>query len=67
MRVNVEELPDWNVEIREVSAGVYNVKAVHPSGMSIDLTDTDPEALLERAKESARGMLQQVKHRFREP
>jgi hypothetical protein len=57
MRVEIEGLPDWTLEIREVSAGVYNVKGVHSSGANIDLTDTDPELLLERAKESAKSML----------
>ena len=51
MRIEVEDLPDWVFEIREVSVGVYNVRGVHSLGPSIDLTDGgDPELLLEKAK-----------------
>jgi hypothetical protein len=56
MRVEVEDLPDWTFEVREVSAGVYNVRAVHLLGPSVDLTDTSPEVLLEKAKDQAKSL-----------
>jgi hypothetical protein len=62
MKVEVEGLPDWIFDIREVSVSVYNVRAVHSSGASVDLTDAaDPELLLERAKESALSMQEALK------
>lgn len=52
-----EGLSDWTFEIREVSAGVYNVHAVHSSGASIGFTDgCNEELLLKRAKEEAVSM-----------
>ena len=63
MKVEVEDFPDWIFNIRETSVGVYNVRAVHTSGASIDLTDatSDPEELMERAKESAASMQKALK------
>ena len=44
------ELPGWNFEIEEVSAGVYEVKARDVAGRSISLKGVDPEMLLDKCR-----------------
>lgn len=47
MRKQFPELPDWTFEIREVSAGVYEVIARDTRGRIIQEKGTDPDQLLE--------------------
>jgi len=42
---NLEDLPNWRVEMNEVSAGVYRVTAVHTLGPQIEVTGTDDRLL----------------------
>jgi hypothetical protein len=53
VRSSLEGLPNWRVEIKEVSAGVYKATAVHASGPKIELTDTDEKKLMAEIKASA--------------
>ncbi|MEO8379027.1 MAG: hypothetical protein ABI779_05140 [Acidobacteriota bacterium] len=48
-----EELPGWSFDEREVSAGVYVVFAQHVDGRRIEMTGTDPDALIEKLKTAA--------------
>jgi hypothetical protein len=40
----------WNLEIDEVSAGVYKITALHTSGAKYEVTGIDPDELRERAR-----------------
>jgi len=51
--MSLEGLPNWRVEVKEVSASVYTATAVHQSGPKIQLTGTDQEKLIEEIKTSA--------------
>ena len=65
MTSEADDLSGWTFAVREVSNSVYNVRAGHSSGASIDLTDTcDPELLLTRAKESALSMQEDLNMRL---
>ncbi len=57
-------IPHWEVNIDEVSAGVYRLRAKHELGLNIDLTGFDSEKLLEQAKESAAKMEQELKRKI---
>lgn len=51
-----ESLPNWRVELKEVSDGVYKATAVHAFGPQIELTGTDEEKLIADIKSSATEM-----------
>jgi hypothetical protein len=53
MRARIDGIPNWKLEIEEVSAGAYRLRGTHSSAASIDLTGTDPDNLVEAAKEHA--------------
>jgi hypothetical protein len=46
-------LPEWTFEIDEVSAGVYRVQGVDEEGRSVEVTGTDPDALLDDGRKWA--------------
>jgi hypothetical protein len=48
------EVPGWTFEVEEVSANVYEVTATDVAGRRVQVKGTDPDALLEDAKKSAR-------------
>lgn len=54
--MNLEGLPDWRVELNEVSTGVYKATAVHTLGPRIELTGTDETKLIAEIKVSASKM-----------
>ena len=54
--MNLEGLPDWRVELNEVSAGVYKATAVHALGPRIELTGTDERKLIAEIKVFATKM-----------
>jgi hypothetical protein len=54
--MNLEGFPDWRVELKEVSAGVYKATAVHTLGPRIELTGTDEGKLIVEIKVSASKM-----------
>jgi hypothetical protein len=54
--MNLEGFPDWRVELKEVSAGVYKAIAVHTLGPRIELTGTDEGKLIVEIKASASKM-----------
>jgi hypothetical protein len=54
--MNLEGLPNWSVELKEVSAGVYKATAVHTLGPRIERTGTDEEKLIAEIKASATRM-----------
>jgi hypothetical protein len=43
-------------KVEEVSAGVFEVSARWPGGRSVSAKGIDPDGLLEKCKEDARGM-----------
>ena len=53
VRSSLEGLPNWRVEVKEASAGVYKATAVHASGPKIELTGTDQKRLIAEVKASA--------------
>ena len=63
MTKKIGNLPNWDVQIDEASAGVYRLLAKHPSGSTIELTGTNPEELFAQAEDSARAMETELKLR----
>jgi hypothetical protein len=63
MKTNIDTLPDWTLQLDEVSAGVYRLTAKHALGSRIDLTGTDTEELLKQAKTSAEAMEKDLRTR----
>jgi hypothetical protein len=57
MGITFKEIPGWNFEVDEVSAGVYKVSGKDELGRSVEMTGTDPDALLEESKKYAEGIL----------
>lgn len=51
-----KELPGWIFDLDEISAGVYRVHGVDEGGRSVDMTGTDPDALMNESKDSALKM-----------
>jgi hypothetical protein len=60
MKIKVDDLPNWNFDIKEISVNVYRVQAEHKSGARVDLTGTDPDNLIQRAKESANAIQKEL-------
>lgn len=52
-----DELPDWEFEIREVSAGVYRATGTDRVGHRVVIEGVDPDACLEECRSSARTFL----------
>lgn len=50
MTATFKELPGWNFEMDEVSAGVYEVVAYTDAGLKVTMKGTDPDALLLECK-----------------
>ena len=61
MPIEFNELPDWQFEVDEVSAGVYKVLGKDKSGRNVEVTGTDPDDLLNECKESAARMISDQK------
>jgi len=51
--VRFEELPGWEFEVLEVSAGVYRVTASDRAGRRVVAEGLDPEACLDECRASA--------------
>ena len=62
----VEDLPDWDFELDEVSANVYSVKAVHKLGCSLELNRIDPEKLMKQAERDAKKMELEIQKKLTE-
>ena len=54
MKRSEPDLPEWSIEIDEVSAGAYEIVAVSVGGRKYARTGIDPEKLLEEFREEAR-------------
>jgi hypothetical protein len=54
MRQSFQDVPGWTFEIEEVSANVYEVTGTDSVGHRVQMKGTDPDALLEDARKSAR-------------
>lgn len=54
--MNLEGLPEWRVELNEVSAGVFIATAVHTLGPRIEITGTDERKLIAEIKDSVTKM-----------
>lgn len=63
-KIEVEELPDWEFDLDEVSANVYKVIAKHRLGSSIEQTSFDPEKLLADAKAEAHKMQLEIQKKL---
>lgn len=50
---DAEGLPNWHFDMKEVSAGVYKLKAVHATGPSIEKTGTNESKLIAEVKADA--------------
>jgi hypothetical protein len=65
MQPTLDGFPDWTVKIDEVSAGVYNLITKHRLGPCIDLTGTDPDKLLARARIAAEVIEREIAQKTR--
>lgn len=54
MKKTFPDLPGWQFEMDEVSAGVYEVTARHRAGHCVSARDTDLEAALQQCRRDAR-------------
>ncbi len=61
MPVHYPELPSWIFDVKEMSAGVYEVIAIHERGPRVQVKGTDPDALLAEARNAARELDQQIR------
>ena len=52
----LQGLPNWRVEVNEVSAGVYKGKAIHALGPQIEVTGTDADKLMVGIRAAATKM-----------
>ena len=50
------ELPDWTFDVKETSAGVYEVTAAESHGHRVQMTGTDVEAMIGECREIAARM-----------
>jgi len=64
--MNLEGLPNWRVELKEVSAGVYKATAVHTLGPRIERTGTDEEKLIGEIKTAATRMELEIEKKISE-
>jgi len=46
------ELAGWRFLVQEISMGVYTAVGTNPCGEAIEMTGTDPDALLDECKEA---------------
>jgi hypothetical protein len=61
MSIEFNELPGWYFMVDEVSAGVYKAYGNDRSGRRVEVTGTDPNALLEECKNYAGRIIHQDK------
>ena len=54
MKQTFPDVPGWTFKIDEVSANVYEVKGTDSVGHKLQMKGTDPDALLEDARKSAK-------------
>lgn len=57
------QLTNWELDVTEVSAGVYRLVAVHAEGPRIEMTGTDLNKLIEDARDSARKIESEITSR----
>ncbi|MSP75531.1 MAG: hypothetical protein EXR12_05290 [Rhodospirillaceae bacterium] len=55
------ELPDWVFDLREQSAGVYEMTGTDKLGRSIAATGSDLDALIERCKADVHELVARVR------
>lgn len=63
MKKSFQDVPGWTFDIEEVSANVYEVTGTDSVGHRVQIKGTDPDALLEDARESAK----KIRERARAP
>ena len=60
MKQSFQDVPGWTFEIEEVSANVYEVTGMDRGGHRVQVKGTDPDALLEDARKSAKKIRENV-------
>jgi len=48
-----DDLPEWEFQTKEVSAGVYKVRGVDKCGRSVECTSEDPSEALDYCRKAA--------------
>ena len=61
MPIKCIDHPGWYFAVEEVSVGVYKVHGSDESERRVEITGTDPEALLEECKKYAARIISQDK------
>jgi predicted amino acid-binding ACT domain protein len=56
VKSNIAALPNWQVDVDEVSNGVYFVKAVHTLGSIVEITGIDVDQLLSEVEAAAKKL-----------
>jgi len=54
---------DWSLSIDEVSVGVYQVCAIHPSGPRVELEGTDLDELLVRCRHAIEDLAAELRRK----
>jgi hypothetical protein len=54
--IEFKELPGWQFEVDEISAGVYKVCGKDKSGRNVEAIGVDPDTLIDKCKKSAMGI-----------
>lgn len=53
VHIQFEDLPDWEFQIDEKSAGAYELVGAHPSEPTVACVGTDPDYLIDRGQREA--------------
>ena len=57
MAIVFQELPGWQFDADEVSAGVFRATGFDQFGRNVEVTGTNPDELLERCRKDAAEMV----------
>jgi hypothetical protein len=56
--VEVDALTGWSFSLEEVSAGVYRGMGVDEAGRSVEMSGTDPDAVLEDCRRAVLALIE---------
>jgi hypothetical protein len=65
MKKTFADLPGWSFDVREVSAGVYEVVGTDARGLRVEAKGTDPDRLISQCKQDALDLERRVVDRTR--
>lgn len=54
------DAPGWSFDVDEVSANVFQVKGCDLNGRTVEMTETDPDELIEKCHQEAKKIIKQT-------